>query len=276
MEIHRLSHEFELRIQKLGIYLKRLKHNQEKDFIHKFRVNVKYLRGMLQIIALIHDDKAMIKAIKSSFKKVYQVLGIIREDQINLKLASHYVLDKSTLKKYRNQVKLNINLSKKKLNVLLKAIKKPDKDAIHKAANVLKNKGSSTIDKCIFDYMQSHAKHIKLLLNDLSDEETLHNIRKDLKAIKAVYRSISNTVSQDWEYFTVELLQVEVCIGKWHDKIVLRNSLICFMKQFPKRKKQCLNAIRLLEAEHLMFVEELPLLLKNLLPVVDNLAVNLS
>jgi CHAD domain-containing protein len=95
-------------------------------------------------------------------------------------------------------------------------------------------------------------------LHNLSDEQQIHRIRKNLKLIKSVLTAVKMEGIADMTSLGKDLNKTEKQIGHWHDSIVFRDSLLQFCSKYPEFEQAVTINLELIEADNLMFQDQLP------------------
>lgn len=200
-------------------------HIAESKQIHKLRVAIKYLRSIHQLLLLVNGIYRCKKFI-GHLKKVFKLAGAIREAQINCLLFAEFTNDFELTEQYRMVQDKRILKGELAYKKALESLSDCNIIALKSA---MENLSDTTISNQLMEFIAIRMEKIIQISGDQVKSGCLHEIRKQLKAIKAI-REFSK--DQDSDFFKL-LVQTEELIGEWHDRDILLNDI----KKTIKRKK---------------------------------------
>lgn len=200
------------------------------ETIHELRVSIKNLRFYLQFLAGFtntdKDSETILKEIKPLFKSA----GKIRTASLNIELVN----EKKGPSVYIDHLK---KVKKKAGHQLKKSVKsfetKHFRRSCKAAIDRLKTLSSKTV---LNEYALFIGKNERGIKNKLKSRtvgtETLHEIRREMKAIKAIQK-IGDEINNVKRH-QKKLTQLEDAVGKWHDKAILLEDVRAFAKKRGK------------------------------------------
>jgi CHAD domain-containing protein len=181
--------------------------DQEK--LHHFRVQVKKLRALLEMLDTASPKNKLSRGFKP-VRRIFKHAGIIREAYIHLQLCSHYGLknDEFILSQV-NEMEKGINEFKDNAKKYLKIIK-----AVHRKLEA----DMKAIDNdLVYEFYKSQLEQITAGLAVHRFDARLHNCRKRIKTLmynrKIAVQALEDKLNVNSDY----LDKFQGRIGDWHD-----------------------------------------------------------
>lgn len=201
---------------------------QEPDAVHDIRVAIKRFRALMRLAHYLRPDKIERRWAKDLFADVYCLMGLIRDNHVQLSTIDHlhftgsqydffrsYLWQKAALLKEQLTPKLlqfdlsKVVQSKKRIKLLL--LHTNDQHSLHQ----------------LLEYLLQLRKKAKKKLQ-LTDEESLHDIRKYLKETQYILELLPKQAD------SLGLLRrINQQIGEWHDLTLIKHSLQEIIQQQP-------------------------------------------
>jgi hypothetical protein len=197
----------------------------EENSLHKLRVDIKNLRVLIDLLRILSGKKFRGKAMSKQLEPVFKAAGRIRTAALNLKQSQTY--RSPVLVKFRQHLRSKQEeASQEFLHVLRKFDGKKFRKLHKKALEEFRELKEGKIKKGAEEYMRVLFAHIRADIFDITDDETLHQIRKRLKSIKNIGQLLDQI--DDGHPFKEELVKVHRTydkIGQWHDTLELTETL---------------------------------------------------
>ncbi len=187
------------------ISLKKLKHGNKREEIHRLRVGIKKIRAMLRFM----KESSQVKISTTQLDILFEDAGLIREYSVNIRL----------LEKYKMQNAIVISILRKDL---LRS-EKNFKSRIHLyIADLDKFEKQKSITKLEWPNVKKLKKHFEkknshLNIKKIKSRKKLHQFRMKLKRLLYVYDALSVTKKKLVKFKGKEIDQLQNEIGKWHD-----------------------------------------------------------
>jgi CHAD domain-containing protein len=213
--------------------------------IHELRVEIKKLRSVFQLLAVIAKKEINIKNYTNSLKDLFDTAGKIREIQVNQICFTKFKFPKEINDKYKKfllnrEAELRDSL-KKTINDFDKSVLINSKKQIKKITGGLNNK--KMWDACLF-FIKDKTQKIENLLSAGNNPLIIHKIRMQLKSLHTIASFLQKINPTPKNEKTLELIkQTGTLIGNWHDNLVLINSL---ERYFIKKENLTENKLPLL------------------------------
>jgi CHAD domain-containing protein len=226
-------------------HLIRVKTKPTEKTIHELRVEIKKLRSVFQLLAVIAKKEFNIKNYTNSLKDLFDTAGKIREIQVNQICFTKFKFSKEINDKYKkfllNREEELGNKLKKTINNFDKSVLINSKKQIKKITGDLNNK--KMWDACLF-YLKDKTLKIENLLSAGNNPLIIHKIRIRLKSLHTIATFLQKTNPIQKNEKILQLIkQTGALIGNWHDNLVLINSL---ERYFIKKENLTENKLPLL------------------------------
>lgn len=201
-----------------------------KKQIHKLRVAIKNLRAMHQLTEILSDGAIQCKKNNKKLKALFAVSGSIREAQINRKMAKKYLPDASWVAVFDKWLRRGIKINKRELYCVVRNfdILKYE-DLCQSQQLFFEQFDFAQFEALTKQFFQFQIDTLRLLHIKMKEEDTLHDVRKILKRIKATLAAIVVHGNNSWEESLIELAKIETQIGMWHDRVVFRDTLKIYL-----------------------------------------------
>lgn len=184
----------------------------EQEQLHLFRVQVKKLRAMLELLD-IGSSKAYLSKDFKPIKKIFKHGGDIRNAYINLQFSVRYQFkSEEFLMDQLYAIENGANEFKISGKKYLKAIK----EAHHEIAGDLRPVNNNTI----VEFYKTRLDHIAMALDKLQFNDDLHDTRKQIKMLvynrKIAHKALDGKLQINNDY----LDKLQDMIGNWHDNVL--------------------------------------------------------
>ncbi len=199
--------------------------NLDENKVHEVRVDIKNLRVLLELLSVVTGKKRKGGPLLKQLEPVFRKAGRIRSAGLNLKLSQPY--RSQLLIKFRQHQRLQQQQARLEFLVILKRFdfekfRKQNEKALDQFRS-LKNK---KVQRSAEEYIRVLFARVRADIFDISDDETLHEIRKRLKAIRNVGQLL---IKMDPDFsLKGELQKISQTydkIGQWHDTQELIDAL---------------------------------------------------
>ena len=215
-------------------YLTHYKEFNIPEDLHQFRVEVKKLNALYQLLNYTSTDFNKKKEFKLH-RKIFQRSGEIRDDDVRQELNKNKSLSKDILLRHQKDIE-NFN---KRISGYIRKLKK--------SRNALIIAGSMLQKKQLKYYLEKRKKKIKKLFQKTNYQKQLHKIRKMCKEL--IYLSRLYTHKETNAFANLDKLQEH--IGKWHNEQLLikskdikNNSFISASKRRAQNQLQQINRLK--------------------------------
>lgn len=183
--------------------------SEDQEQLHKFRVQIKKIRAMLNLFENTSRQHGLLRNLKP-LKKIFGYAGVIRNAYINLQLGKKYQLKNNLFESSQQKI---IDESIAEFLQHGDEYSKHIKDA-HK--KVIKNLTTAD-DSAIIDYYKNKLEYINVNLEPLKFNEDIHTARKQIKLLVYNYKLAEKELGDDF-YFNLKYLDnLQDKIGDWHD-----------------------------------------------------------
>jgi hypothetical protein len=197
--------------------------------IHQLRLNIKSIRAMLTLLDMISKKKVGGLALLSLLKPVFDRAGKVRTTTLNLQLTQQY--KSAILKKFKKHLQKKQAIEGEKLIKELRKLQLKKVKKLHKKnLSTVRKADTDELTKDAIEHLRQQLAEVRADLFDINDDETLHEIRRQLRHIKNI-GSLLEEAKADHP-FKEELKKVNATyekIGKWHDTIDLVDALEKFI-----------------------------------------------
>jgi CHAD domain-containing protein len=208
--------------------LKKAKTLAEKP-VHQLRLDIKSLRSLLELMEAISKKKIAGKATRKILKPLFRQAGKLRTTALNLYLTRPY--RSAVLAKFRKYLEKKQAAEGEKLLRSLKGIELKKLRKLHKKnLTVVKKSDNEELTDQAVDHLRDLLAGVRSDLFDINNDETLHEIRRQLKRIRNIGHLLDEAKVD--HPFKEELKKVSATyekIGKWHDTVDLINELEKFV-----------------------------------------------
>ena len=204
-----------------------------KEDLHKLRVEIKKLRAFLRFHELNLSGEYNKKQHFKVLARLFKPGGALRETQMN----------RSILKRYRTHHLPEYEaylqkLEEKQTRKLKRAMRQFDLDELGQhnqgVAEILEGMTTDSVINGAKAFINSELEAIRALRNKLENDEDLHQVRTHTKALGYIAK-LTNQLqpSEQLALLLSSAKTAEKLIGNWHDRLVLRDSLVRFVKKNP-------------------------------------------
>jgi|GEM_PF-4526222 CHAD domain-containing protein len=251
-------------------YLKKIDKNKNeginKVHLHKLRLTIKNIKAVHQFLVMVDMDESAIEKLEKKINKINKPLGRIRENQINKGFAQNILLNSDVQKAYLSYLKNKMvkDLSKLRNNIPVYA-DSSNSTLISQIKKELQYQDEFVVSAQLNSFLLNKVESIDNLLTGIASEQKIHQIRKTLKLIKFKFSLVKFHGIDEVKKFQKDLIKIEQKIGSWHDFIVFRDSLVEFANENQEFEPLVRINLELIEADNLMFQNQLPDLIKPVL-----------
>lgn len=201
--------------------------------IHKVRTDIKKIRAFIELVKILSPANFNIKEFYSVFIDVFNKTGKIRQLQLHINILDKYHLNPALVrdyKKYINEEKEKLLDEFRKIKDILNAEKfNLNTEKIETYMHDIKKK---TIIAKSINFINSQFKTIKKLELKTNDLEKYHDIRIHLKKAGTIAElTYKINESKKFKKLYKKISKTEIELGKWHDKVLLNNSINLFLKR---------------------------------------------
>jgi CHAD domain-containing protein len=184
----------------------------EQENLHQFRVQVKKLRAMLELLDIDSSKPHLSKDFKP-VKRIFKHCGDIRNAYINLEFGVRYQFkNEEFLVNQLYAIENGINEIKTLGRKYLKTIKE--------SHNEIADDLRPVDNKAIVEFYKTRLEEIAIALDKLQFNDELHNTRKQIKTLvynrKIAHKALDGKLQINNDY----LDKLQDLIGNWHDNIL--------------------------------------------------------
>lgn len=218
----------------------------EEDDIHEFRLSVKRLKALLQLLLQVSDDKSLRKSLKK-LTALYKACGRVRVLQIHLHVLEALPVTANT-KSLITEIENTIQHDRKSLK---QAYKKEPRLQLNKAKHLFLEHAKKLNEDDVADYFTNLKSTIKNLAQNIPNHpERWHELRKRIKELKYNYLLLGGPVQ-----LPARLpLKADALIGNWHDTV---DTIGYIQHLHSKRYKHVLDALHRLEQKQVKAIHKL-------------------
>jgi len=202
----------------------------EEDHIHKLRVGIKNLRAILVLVKVIKGKEFKKKKLSVIISKIFKPADELRNIQIETMILGQY--DSIAAQIYKDHLaEIEEKTGIKSKTALIEFNKKDFDLKNKKAKHIIEKINNEELCLGINKLIRKEFKKITQIRNKLEDIKAFHEIRKHLKVLKSILK-IKLLVNQDeaTEVLLKQINSTETLIGDWHDKKLLKDSIIQFIE----------------------------------------------
>ncbi len=252
------------RIKMLETLINTHQSHSNVKFFHLIRVEIKKIRSIIQMIDL-YSNKTVSQKSTKPIDKIYKAAGKVRSMQIEKELLD-MKFQKYPLLDYHKRLSSKLKNAKTAFNKTLTE---------NIEWNKIKNKLYTQINHTNFNdykkYLKRKSKEIKEIISmKIIPEKKYHELRTMLKNLtyhlKMGYHKFSKTAIQEW-------IKISNLLGKWHDLVSLKKSLLKFVSKNIKsseENRQLISVITNINAKSEKMIIKINSELKTLFPIKMN------
>jgi CHAD domain-containing protein len=193
-------------------HLEKFIENGEQEELHQFRVQVKKLRAMLELL----DTNSVKHPLKKDFKpvrKIFKRCGEIRSAFINLQYGQRFEFkNEDFFMNHLYEIEKGTNEVKKLGKQYLKIIKSAHDDIGGDLQHVS--------DKEIVEFYKAKLYNIGSFLENLQFNDELHDTRKQIKTLMYNRKIAQNALDGKLQISNDYLNKLQTLIGDWHDNVL--------------------------------------------------------
>jgi CHAD domain-containing protein len=193
-------------------HLKKFIENGEQEELHQFRVQVKKLRAMIELL----DTNSGKHPLKEDFKpvrKIFKRCGEIRNAFINLQYGQQLQFKNEDF--FMNHL-YEIEKGTKEVKELGKQYLKTIKAAYNDIGGDLQHVGN----KEIVEFYKTKLYNIASFLENLQFNDELHATRKQIKTLMYNRKLAQNALDGKLQISNDYLDKLQTLIGDWHDNVL--------------------------------------------------------
>lgn len=219
--------------QQYDLALKNLRLSQSvfsEKTVHELRVSIKRIRALFGFITqLLPDSSASIQHYFKPFKKIFRAAGALRDAQVQERLltrcAKEWNLPAPTAYLQHTQQKqqqafVQLQQTAQAINLEKWANKaKPLRKILH-------NLSATDLPVATEKILRYKFMEVRALVQDITQEEPLHEARK---IVKTIYYILHLVFKPDSPQRYQDLKKLEETIGDWHDIAVLSDSMCAYL-----------------------------------------------
>lgn len=215
----------------------------DDDAIHDIRVSIKKIRTLLLLLDYIYPGKWDIKEHYRPFKKIFKRLGLIRDLQVQQKLAA-YLKQKCSgnIEGYEAYLTNHEKGARLNVNNWLRVYSLPDWHTLEEDIRAFYFRtGKKLIIQKANDYIEHKINHAKEISYQ-KDRITIHLIRRLLKEARYMMEMIGSVLKETAHYKPLQnkIKPIENYLGDWHDRMVALDHIFQYEKSmhiyFPHKK----------------------------------------
>ncbi len=207
-EVKHLDKEWKI----MNAHLKAFLETGDQEDLHKFRVQIKKLKAMLNLFESTSDYHRLMKHFKP-VRKIFKTAGQIRDAHTNLQLGEQYELKNELFENGQQLIiEQGTNEFRQKRKEIVKTIKNAHKE--------LKKQLFSVHNKSITDFYKKQLELIAVNFTVSGFTEDMHTNRKLIKILVYNHKIADKALNGSLPFNAEYLDKLQDAIGKWHDNIV--------------------------------------------------------
>lgn len=226
-----LSCTLQKRFVQLHLSLESLRKELDPEAIHQLRVSIKKIRAVLELLDKVTGNGVDADAMMKELERLFKTAGKLREVQVNRTLfesySPHYL---APYMAYQDRLQLRLEkLFRKQLRLFrMEHVRSLEQEIFH-TTGFISDAETLKITEIVFSKV---TRKVGLLGNRIPDEIALHKLRRHLKSLQE-WLLIRHEITQEQseEPFLENLRLLTSRIGRWHDLLVLRDSLTTFYQR---------------------------------------------
>ena len=230
---------YKRRVDNLISQLEKVKTSSDMKDIHNVRKEIKKIRSIIYFLRYISPkslDKHAFNEQFNDLKELFEYTGKLREAQVNLMNIEKYKLASPEAKSYKDYLKIEEN----KLLSGFKKItdefntQKLDDNSL-KIKKLFKDNSNEKTAVKSRDFIMHLVKKINKIQKKASETNKYHEVRIHLRKLAAISELLFE-INKDKKYkkFIREINKTSSELGNWHDRVILRDSILEFIKKIPK------------------------------------------
>lgn len=232
---------------------------QSEENIHEIRVAIKKIRAFYKIIYRLTDNKFSEESKNKIFKKLFKNTGKLRDMQIKLNIlenvpsSAKLTFFRDSLKKDEESIRHKIKNSLDKFNIT---------EFVEMASNIeseLPSFEKRKVKSELVKFILNSTLLIRKYIHSKHSNEKIHNIRKLLKEVHSASEILYmlNPV-QHLKKFLKLIKDIEVKLGKWHDNIILLDSIYEYENtEKGKKNSELVKLETFLKNKNLLLIDDL-------------------
>ncbi|WP_158825448.1 CHAD domain-containing protein [Mucilaginibacter lacusdianchii] len=184
----------------------------DQEELHQFRVQVKKLKALIQMLQCGNKNHKLMKDFKP-VKQIFREAGDIRNAYVNLQLSEQYHLKSADFEQHQQQIMQNGTEEFKAKG--FKHIKKI------KRSHTQINRDVHRLDnKAIRQFYVNNLDAIEAFFENIVFDESLHDCRKKIKLLMYNQKIAGKALPKKLQLNHTYLNQLQDSIGRWHDNIL--------------------------------------------------------
>jgi len=183
--------------------------SQDQERLHKFRVQIKKIRAMLNLFENTSRQHGLLRNFKP-VKNIFGYAGVIRNAYINLQLGEKYQFKNELFESSQQQI------IDEGVSVFLQHGEEYTKQIKDAHKRVIKNLTTAD-DNSIIDYYKNKLEYIASNMESLRFNEDIHTSRKLIKLLVYNYKLADKELNGDFHFNLKYLDDLQDKIGDWHD-----------------------------------------------------------
>lgn len=226
-----LSAYFNERIEVLTTHLNNTRVRLNEEDLHRLRVEIKKMNTLLRLLEVVARDGYEKKKYEKVLLKMFGPGGKLRESQQNIAQATAFGM--KDIGHYRDHLATKNKKQEEKLQAALQQFVTARLDLFRaELENFITHIDQDELNASITRFLNYEFRTIQDLSGEMSDQKTLHNIRRHLKAAGYMLILAIELWNDDKLIpFSNEVKSAETLIGNWHDKVVFVKSLGKYAEQ---------------------------------------------
>lgn len=216
-----------------SFYLEKTKVDFGVEDLHRLRVEIKKLKAFFRLLNGVEEIKFKIKPVNKILSPIFKPGGFLRETQVNQQLVKLY--RSYSLEDYNRYLSKRVRKQEKRLKKSLLNFRSADFEEFNQTVLAqLSDLPLVVIQQRAFEFINSELAEIRQLRSNMSSDRDLHQIRTHTKALGYIAKFINQIFpTTEVSELLTKAKFTEKLIGNWHDRIVLRDSLMRYLKKHP-------------------------------------------
>lgn len=215
----------------------------DDEAIHDVRVSIKKTRTLLLLLEYIYPGELDIRAVYRPYRKIFKRLGLIRDLQVQQKLAS-YLKQKTSanIEGYQTFLREQEKMIRFNVNTWLHQCSLPDWSSLEADIHSFYFRtGKKLIILKANEYISHRIQEAKKL-SVQKDRTTIHLIRRLLKEARYMLDMMISVFKNKTEYKELQnkIKSIENYLGEWHDRMVALDYIFKYEQSmhtfFPGKK----------------------------------------
>jgi len=261
-EKNKTFYEFlETQLQLFKGHLMVTKASKDEEAIHQMRVAIKRIRTIQKLKKKIDFPVRIPDTINEAIKVVFQTTGRLRDLQIQTGLLLHYQKEiKSPFKELENYL---TQLGNELDELISKTTREIDLSAVEELPGLPESDYQIDIEKESLTFLDKKMSKINHLIILISNEEQVHELRKQVKQLFFILQFLSEKMSDSllFGYDLKALKRLSDALGFWNDRDFFRQMVLKFVSfqhaDFLENNPEYLILLYLIEHEKRRFLHNL-------------------